>query len=52
MKVRAIKPGYYDLERRRVGDVFTLADRRDFSPRWMQAVPESTRDELERAAGA
>ncbi len=42
MKVRATRLGYYDFERRRPGDVFELLDPRDFSPRWMARVADST----------
>lgn len=42
VKVRATGTGYYDLERRRPGDVFTLLDDRHFSPSWMAPVDAAT----------
>ncbi|MFB3855013.1 MAG: hypothetical protein ACE148_14480 [Vicinamibacterales bacterium] len=42
MKVQATKLGIYGLMRRRVGDVFTLRDHQDFSPTWMERVPDGT----------
>jgi len=43
VKVRAIRMGYYDVTRRRVGDVFTIRARaRDFSATWMERVAATT----------
>jgi hypothetical protein len=42
MKVIALRVGYYDDERRRVGDVFSLLDPRHFSARWMAVVDDDT----------
>lgn len=41
VKVRATQMGYYDLLRRRVGDVFTVPLRL-FSPKWMERVDPDT----------
>lgn len=30
--------GYYNLVRRKPGDVFDLTDEKDFSPKWMEKV--------------
>ena len=45
-KVRAIAPGYYDLVRRRDGDVFTIKNQQEFSSKWMVRVPASTPDKV------
>ena len=37
-KVRATEIGYYDLKRRRVGDVFVVQRESEFSSRWMERV--------------
>ena len=46
IKVRATQMGYYDHARRRVGDVFVIANEQAFSSRWMERVganePERT----------
>lgn len=42
IKVRAIRLGYYDLKRRRFGDVFTIAGDHEFSTEWMERVAAST----------
>lgn len=46
LKVEATQMGYYNHQRRREGDIFTLADENDFSRRWMRWVdarkPEHT----------
>lgn len=41
IKVRARKMGYYEHERRRVGDVFRV-ERAQFNPSWMVAADSST----------
>ena len=41
LRVQATEMGYYDFARRRVGDVFTI-EASDFSPRWMERVPDET----------
>lgn len=41
-KVRAFAMGYYGEVRRRIGDVFVLADAKDFSDRWMEGVDGRT----------
>jgi len=38
LTVRATSAGYYQDGRRRVGDVFVLADAKDFSAAWMEKV--------------
>jgi len=40
LKVRATAMGYFDLARRRIGDVFVIPDESYFSTRWMERVPE------------
>lgn len=42
IRVRALEMGFYKNERRRAGDVFTLASEKDFSERWMQRVDGNT----------
>lgn len=60
--VEATKPGYYDLVRRRIGDVFRISDARyddnedvpadlrgqlvDFSDRWMRLARKGTRERV------
>jgi hypothetical protein len=44
-KVRAIRLGYYDHVRRRVGDVFTI-QARAFSAVWMEHVDPNTPERL------
>jgi hypothetical protein len=41
IKVRAIRLGYYDNERKRVGDVFFISGPREFSTVWMETVDGS-----------
>ena len=48
-KVRAIRLGYYNEERKREGDVFRLNKNEDFSEKWMERVNEQER---ERKTGA
>lgn len=45
-KVRATRPGYYDLVRRREGDVFTVSGKQAFSSRWMERVSPDTPDKI------
>lgn len=61
-RVMATSMGYYDLKRRRIGDVFTVRGplfedgevvRRpggpivtDFSPKWMERVPQNTPERI------
>jgi hypothetical protein len=42
LKVRATQDGYIYEARRRVGDVFTITDKKHFSKRWMEPVDGST----------
>lgn len=49
VRVRAVRLGYYQHLRRRVGDVFTLTNPAHFSPIWMQPVAVT---EPERVTGA
>ena len=42
IKVRTVKPGFYNNERKRVGDVFVLNKEKDFSEKWMVRVDAST----------
>lgn len=35
MRVKAIKVGYYGIQQRAIGDIFTLKSEKDFSERWM-----------------
>ncbi len=46
LKVRATQVGYYDLIRRRVGDVFYLHDAQAFSSKWMERVDEATPEKI------
>jgi len=41
IKVEAIRMGYYELVRRRVGDVFLLVKPEDFCDTWMRVVSPS-----------
>lgn len=41
-KVRATAMGYYDNERRREGDVFTIQHGGEFSSKWMERVGAGT----------
>jgi hypothetical protein len=43
--VKAMRLGYYNHERRRVGDTFYLLQEEDFSDRWMAAVDDN-REEI------
>jgi len=45
-KVRALRLGYYDLKRRRIGDVFRISDPAHFSERWMTRVPPNTPERI------
>lgn len=38
MKVKALQLGYYDLLRRKPGEVFELFEESHFSKRWMEKV--------------
>ena len=40
MLVKATSIGYWDLKRRRPGDVFRLNDQAEFSPKWMEELEE------------
>lgn len=49
MRVQAVElgpdkkySGYYNLVRRKPGDVFDLLDERHFSQKWMKKVPSNT----------
>jgi hypothetical protein len=42
MKVIALRTGYYDDERKRVGDVFTIGSLKECSARWMRIVDDDT----------
>jgi hypothetical protein len=46
MKVRATRLGYYDLIRRREGDVFFLHDPKGFSAQWMEQVDPRTAEKI------
>lgn len=48
IKVRATRTGYYDLARRRVGDVFVI-DEPAFSETWMERVKATTPEQLSTA---
>lgn len=41
-RVRAIALGFHDNKRRREGNVFTIANAGEFSPKWMVYVDQST----------
>lgn len=43
IKVRATQTGYYDLKRRREGDVFFIENQREFSRRWMEIADPGDR---------
>jgi hypothetical protein len=45
-RVRATQVGYYDEKRRRVGDVFTLKQDKDFSQTWMEEVDPHTPEKI------
>lgn len=51
-KVRAIATGYYDHARRRVGDVFVIADQNAFSEKWMEYVDAQTPERVSTAQQA
>lgn len=38
MKVRATRLGYYDLRRRKIGEVFDIKSEKQFSENWMEKV--------------
>lgn len=42
IKVRATRLGYYDDQRRRVGDVFLIRKWKEFSETWMETVDGRT----------
>lgn len=42
IKVRATRLGYYDNERKRIGDVFIIGGPKEFSTEWMETVDGST----------
>lgn len=42
IRVRALDIGFYANERRRAGDVFTIASEKDFSEKWMERVDGKT----------
>jgi hypothetical protein len=42
LKVQATRLGYYELQRRRPGDVFFVSDAEAFSDRWMRKVHDDT----------
>lgn len=42
MRVRATQLGYYGMERRRPGTVFTIKSEKDFSDKWMERVDAKT----------
>lgn len=48
-KVRAIDKGYYDHGIRREGDVFLIADPKDFSEKWMEYVDAATPERISTA---
>jgi hypothetical protein len=52
IKVRALEMGYYDHARRRVGDVFLIADERAFSAKWMERVDVRTPEKMTTAGQA
>ena len=54
MKVRAIRPGYYGVKRKYVGDIFDISDEKKdakdefpvaFSKHWMKKVGEESKEE-------
>lgn len=46
IKVRATKVCYYDDKRRRVGDVFTIQNEKEFSSRYMEKVHPRTPERI------
>lgn len=38
IKVKAFRRGYYDLKRKKEGEVFFIAETKNFSKRWMEDV--------------
>lgn len=46
VRVQATKKGFYDLKRRRVGDVFTVPSLRHVSKNWMVVVPDGTPERI------
>lgn len=46
VKVRALRMGFYDHKRRRVGDVFALKETKHFSRKWMVRVDPETPDKI------
>lgn len=52
VRVRATRLGYYDLARRRPGDVFQLRSARHFSDKWMEQVEASTPTQTLSPSGA
>lgn len=41
MQVRATKLGYYDLKRKKEGEVFVIKDASHFSDKWMESLAEA-----------
>jgi hypothetical protein len=48
LKVRATRTGYYDLARRRAGDVFVVEEAA-FAETWMERVSSSTPEQISTA---
>lgn len=46
IRVRATRIGFYDLIRRREGDVFTIANEQAFSENWMERVSANTPEKV------
>ena len=44
LKVRATQTGYYDHKRRRLGDVFTIANEKAFSGKWMELANPAAKE--------
>lgn len=40
MKVRAIRDGFHDKQRRRVGDVFEISGIKELNSHWLELVEE------------
>lgn len=38
MKVKANRVGFFGVKRRKVGDIFNLKDRKEFSKKWMEPI--------------
>jgi len=52
VKVRATKMGYYDNKRRRIGDVFLVAEGDALSATWMTLVDRKTPEKITTGAEA